>query len=82
MITISDTGSREAEASFLQNIRDSRRSSVARRAAAAATAVSRCELGLDQAAERYGIAAPVIEAWQRAIALYGLGPRRTRECLR
>lgn len=82
MITISDTSNREAEASALQNIKDSSRASVTRRAAAAAAAVSRCELGLDQAAERYGIAAPVIEAWQRAIALYGLGPRRARICLR
>lgn len=82
MITICDTSNREAEASTLQNMDDPGRSSVTRRAAAAAAAVSRCELGLDQAAERYGIAAPVIEAWQRAIALYGVGPRRTRMCLR
>jgi hypothetical protein len=82
MITIRDTSSREAQASALQSIRDTRRSSATRRAAAAAAAVSRCELRLDQAEERYGIAAPIIEAWQRAIALYGLGPRRARECLR
>jgi len=53
-----------------------------RRAAAAAAAVSRCELRLDQAEERYGIAAPVIEAWQRVIALYGIGSRRARACTR
>ncbi len=82
MILISDTKKPEAEASTLRNTRASNRASLTRRAAAAAAAVTRCELGIDQAAERYGIAAPVIEAWQRAIALYGLGPRRARQCPR
>jgi hypothetical protein len=82
MISIRDTTKPEAAASTLQDIRTSNRASLARRAAAAAAAVTRCELGIDQAAERYGITAPVIEAWQRAIALYGLGPRRSQHCAR
>ena len=39
----------------------------ARRAVAAAEAVDRGEVDLDEATRRYGIAAPLIETWQHAL---------------
>ena len=68
MIVLSDTGRDEAPQTT--RIAESREplSARSRRAVAAADAVDRGEIGLDEATRRYGVGAAVIEAWQHALA--------------
>ena len=68
MIVLSEMGGDEAPQTTRIEARREPLSERSRRAVAAADAVGRGEIDLDEATRRYGVGAAVIEAWQHTLA--------------